>query len=346
MPSFDDSSTSQRVNRILDAARASAVSAVSAGSSGADPEPDDVWPEVWPPGSDDDPPLNTASQHGRHPGGPAGPRWDVPGRAAIAGGAFAVLAIAVVILLQLRGPSPGTVIPGQPAGQGPETASAGSTGSTLSTGSVPSNGSAQNGSGWSGGVTPVGAASPQPLNANGSPLPGAPLPGGSAVSTAPTAGLLRVYVVGQVTQPGVVSLVPGARVEDAVNAAGGATAKADLAVMNLARKVVDGERIVVPRPGEVVPTDEPAPSAAPAPGSGDGASGSAPAGGAAPGTPVNLNTATVADLDALPGVGPVIASRIVDWRQQNGNFKTVDDLGEVSGIGDATLAKLRPLVRV
>jgi competence protein ComEA len=70
------------------------------------------------------------------------------------------------------------------------------------------------------------------------------------------------------------------------------------------------------------------------------------AAGAAPGTPVDLNTATVAELDALPGVGPVIAGRIVAWRQENGRFTQVDDLGEVQGIGDATLAKLRPLVRV
>jgi competence protein ComEA len=162
-----------------------------------------------------------------------------------------------------------------------------------------------------------------------------------AGAVTPSAGQVRVYVVGQVQRPGVVSLAAGARVEDAVDAAGGATGKADLAVMNLARKVVDGERIVVPRPGEKVPAADPMPApdgAAPS----DGQAGTS----SAPGTPVDLNTATVADLDALPGVGPVIAGRIVAWRQQNGNFKTVDDLGEVSGIGDATLEKLRPLVRV
>jgi competence protein ComEA len=116
--------------------------------------------------------------------------------------------------------------------------------------------------------------------------------------------------------------------------------------MNLARKVVDGERIVVPRPGEKVatpdPVTDPGVAAAGVPSGAAGAEG----GAAPPGAPVDLNVATVAQLDALPGVGPVIAGRIVAWRQENGRFTQVDDLAEVQGIGDATLAKLRPLVRV
>jgi competence protein ComEA len=169
------------------------------------------------------------------------------------------------------------------------------------------------------------------------------MPGSPAGSEVASAGQFRVYVVGQVRHPGVVTLAPGARVEDAVQAVGGATAKADLAVMNLARRVIDGERIIVPRPGEKLPTDEPVAD----PGAGAAASaGAGDSGGAVPGAPVDLNSATVAQLDALPGVGPVIAGRIVAWRQENGRFATVDDLSEVQGIGDATMAKLRPLVRV
>jgi competence protein ComEA len=181
-------------------------------------------------------------------------------------------------------------------------------------------------------VLPAAASPPAPFVA--APVPAAtvsPVPP-SAASGAPGA---RVYVVGQVREPGVVTLPAGARVEDAVEAAGGATGRADLTVINLARPVQDGEQILVPKPGE---SPAPAPIATAAP------SGSGPAG--APAGPINLNTATAADLDSLPGVGPVIAQRIVDWRQQNGGFTSVDDLGEVSGIGDATLGRLRPLVTV
>ena len=112
--------------------------------------------------------------------------------------------------------------------------------------------------------------------------------------------------------------------------------------MNLARPIVDGERIVVPRPGETVPPEPAAPEPA-GPGAGSGAAG---AGGGGSGGPLDLNTATVAQLDALPGVGPVIAGRIVAWRQENGRFARVEDLTEVQGIGDATFARLRSLVRV
>ncbi|WP_244286200.1 ComEA family DNA-binding protein [Cellulosimicrobium cellulans] len=139
-----------------------------------------------------------------------------------------------------------------------------------------------------------------------------------------------VHVVGQVVTPGLVTVAADARVADALEAAGGATADADLAALNLARTVTDGEQIVVPRPGEAVP-----------------ATGSAPpaAGTAADGT-VDLNTADAAALDALPGIGPVLAERIVAWREENGPFTTVDELGEVSGIGPAVLADVRDLVRV
>jgi competence protein ComEA len=152
-----------------------------------------------------------------------------------------------------------------------------------------------------------------------------------------------VHVVGQVRHAGVVRLPAGARVEQALEAAGGATARADLVRVNLARPVVDGEQIVVPKPGE------PIVGAAAAPGIGSGGSTGATGssqGPASPQSPVDLNTATLVQLDGLPGVGPVLAQRILDWRSQNGRFSTVDELGEVSGIGDKVLERLRPLVRV
>jgi competence protein ComEA len=142
-----------------------------------------------------------------------------------------------------------------------------------------------------------------------------------------------VHVVGAVAAPGLVTVPQGSRVADALSAAGNATPVADLAGVNLAREVVDGEQIVVPVPGEVV-------AAAPGP-----SSGGAP-GGTGPGAPVDLNTADEAALDALSGIGPVLAARIVEWREANGPFTTVEELGEVSGIGDALLARLRDQVRV
>lgn len=163
---------------------------------------------------------------------------------------------------------------------------------------------------------------------------------GTAATSAPT--VLLVHVVGQVHRPGVVRLAPGARVQDAVSAAGGATDKADLTHVNLARPVLDGEQVVVPRPGEEV---TPAAGGPVAPGSDGGASVPTAGGGSAAG-PVDLNSADEAALDSLPGVGPVIAQRIVQWRTDNGRFTSVDELTEVSGIGDKLMAQLRPLVRV
>ncbi|WP_285623988.1 helix-hairpin-helix domain-containing protein [Kineosporia sp. NBRC 101677] len=162
----------------------------------------------------------------------------------------------------------------------------------------------------------------------------------AVADSTPSPGPLRVHVVGQVREPGVVALGSDARVQDAIEAAGGATGRADLARINLARKVIDGERILVPKPGQKLPAE-----------SSDGGSVEASAGsggnaGSGSAAPIDLNTASVTELDALPGVGPVLAARIVEWRQANGRFATVDDLNEVSGIGDATMEKLRPLVRV
>lgn len=168
-----------------------------------------------------------------------------------------------------------------------------------------------------------------------------------AASPAPD-GPVVVSVVGLVHKPGLVTLATGARIADALTAAGGPLEGADLVGLNMARRVADGEQIVVgiaPSPGEPpamgssVSTGVAAPAPANAPASGDGAG--APAGGT-----VDLNTATVEQLDTLPGIGPVTAAAIVAWRDANGRFTSIDQLGDVDGIGPARLEKLRNLVHV
>ncbi|BBY15167.1 ComEA family DNA-binding protein [Mycolicibacterium litorale] len=159
-----------------------------------------------------------------------------------------------------------------------------------------------------------------------------------------------VSVVGLVHRPGLVTLAAGARIADALEAAGGAVDGADLIGLNMARRLTDGEQIIVgiaPAPGQPATmgsstTGADATGAAPS-----DSSGSAPAEKTgSPGEPVNLNTATVEQLDTLPGVGPVTAAAIVAWRDANGPFGSVDQLGEVDGIGPARLARLRELVYV
>lgn len=150
----------------------------------------------------------------------------------------------------------------------------------------------------------------------------------------PPVVMQRVHVAGAVQEPGVVSLPEGTIVQDAILAAGGLTADADPAQLNLAAPVSDGMQIVIgtaaePK-GEVV--------------------GGGPPGGVGGGggerSLVNLNTATQEELESLPGVGPVTAQAIIGWRNDNGEFSAVDELQEISGIGPKTFEKLRPLVRV
>ncbi|MDR6172852.1 competence protein ComEA [Nocardioides zeae] len=149
-------------------------------------------------------------------------------------------------------------------------------------------------------------------------------------------GEVVVHVAGRVARPGIVVLPGGARVADAVEAAGGTVPDTDLTGLNLARVLVDGEQVLVGLdPSEGAPTAPTAPGAA-APG------GAAPSQGGL----VDLNTADLAALDLLPGVGPVTAQAIIDWREENGGFSHVDELLEVKGIGEATLAELAPLVTV
>lgn len=173
----------------------------------------------------------------------------------------------------------------------------------------------------------------------------------ASVAGATSGAPLSIHVVGAVRRPGVVQVPAGGRVADAVTAAGGMSG-ADATAINLARPLADGEQVHVPRPGESVPPPMPvAPAAgATAPGAPAAVAGptapGAPGGGAAAGGVVNVNTADATSLDALPGVGPVLAQRIVEWREKNGRFSSVDELGEVSGIGDKMLDRLRSKVTV
>ena len=155
----------------------------------------------------------------------------------------------------------------------------------------------------------------------------------TAVRSAPARpARLLVHVVGAVRQPGLYRLPEGSRIADAVTKAGGATRKADLTLVNLAAPVADGTQVVVPRRLPAAATGSPA--AAPA-----GSAAGTPSAG-----PVHLNTATVEQLDALPGIGPVTAQKIIDYRQENGAFASVDDLDAIPGIGPKRLEQLRELV--
>lgn len=162
----------------------------------------------------------------------------------------------------------------------------------------------------------------------------------SAVTPSATPAVLRVHVLGAVANPGVVSLAEGDRVEDALAAAGGMTDGARPGELNLAAPVADGDQIVV--------GNERAPGGdirGPSGGAASGGQGAAGGGGAASGK-VDLNKATAAQLESLPGVGPVTAQAILRWREQHQRFSRVEELQEVDGIGPKTFAQLQPLVRV
>ena len=139
---------------------------------------------------------------------------------------------------------------------------------------------------------------------------------------------LRVHVAGAVTRPGVYMLAPGAVVSQALEAAGGALEQADLAALNLAAPLADGQQVLVPRQGEPLPTPAAAAAAAPASGL------------------LDVNTATAPELERLPGIGPVLAQNIVDHRERNGPFRQIEDLLAVSGIGPSRLEQLRSLATI
>jgi competence protein ComEA len=165
--------------------------------------------------------------------------------------------------------------------------------------------------------------------AGGAPRPVVRLPRADTVTTvagSPSEGeVLVVHAAGAVVRPGVYRVPAGSRVNDVVNAAGGPAADADVDQLDLAAKVGDGDRVYVPRRGETVPN----------------ANASAASAG-----PLDLNRATVEQLDGLPGVGPATAKAIVDWRTQHGRFRSVQDLLDVPGIGRSKLDRLKALVVV
>jgi competence protein ComEA len=188
------------------------------------------------------------------------------------------------------------------------------------------------------GAAPAAVTTRAPSTTLLDPTPSSAAKGASAKGTTAT---IAVHVAGAVTHPGVVELHAGARVIDAVEAVGGALADGDLDRLNLAAKVTDGERVFVAKVGQADPG---------AVGDGTGATGGDdPSGGSAGGATggkVNLNTATQAQLEALPGIGPTYAQAILAERQRRGGFTSVNDLRSVHGIGDKRFAELAPLVTV
>jgi len=166
-----------------------------------------------------------------------------------------------------------------------------------------------------------------------------PTPTATVAPTA-TPTPVRVYVTGAVVKSDVYFLPAGSIIKDAIIAAGGFTSEADPERINQALELQDQQQIHVPRLGE---QDAPPPvQGAPASQSSNPGPGAAPVSGGL----INLNLASLEELDSLPGIGPAIAGRIIDYRQNNGNFKSVEALTEVSGIGQATLAKIKPFVTV
>lgn len=169
-------------------------------------------------------------------------------------------------------------------------------------------------------VAPVAAGGSDELTASDASL--------RVSSASPTERPVTVHVVGAVNTPGVLTLPQGSRVAEAIASAGGATPSADLSQLNLARILGDGEQVRVPVAGEVVQPEQQA------------------SGAATPGAPVNLNTATREQLEMLPRVGPAMAQRIIDYRTEHKGFRSVDELRNVTGVGDKTFEALAVLVTV
>ena len=198
------------------------------------------------------------------------------------------------------------------------------------------------------GASPAGGAG----SAAGGSATGVSATAAGAASSTTVPQELVVQVAGQVQRPGLYRLPLAARIDDLIRRAGGFAAKADRDRVNLAAPVADGQRIWIPARGERHPPDlvtgaDGGSGGGGAPIGGSGGSGtSKSASTVTPADPVDLNTATADQLDALPGVGPATAAAILAYRQESGRFNSVDDLLEVRGIGDAKLEQLRPLVHV
>ena len=183
--------------------------------------------------------------------------------------------------------------------------------------------------------------------AGGEPLvlaPASPPPASAAAVASPSAAAdVVVYVCGAVKSPGVVRVPAGARVADALALAGGPGVRAELDGVNLAAKVVDGQQIMVPERGATVAAGSSAGTGSSAAGGSTSAAGGSPT---APGVPVNINTASLEELDSLDGVGPATAQKIIDYRLASGPFKVIDDIKNVSGIGDAKFAAMKDSITV
>ena len=175
--------------------------------------------------------------------------------------------------------------------------------------------------------TSTAATQSKPATRRASPSAGP----ASVATTRGRGATMFVHVAGAVQKPGVIELPVGARVIDALDAVGGALADADLDRLNLAAKVVDGQQILVPKLGQPLPS---------------GASGTSGAATGGVTGPVNLNTASATELETLPGIGPVLAAAIVSERERRGGFRSVNELRQVRGIGEARFTDLKPLVTV
>jgi len=178
-----------------------------------------------------------------------------------------------------------------------------------------------------GGLTLMNRVQPAPIVIQAPPLP----------EPTPTPGPIRVYVNGQVTQPDVYTLPLGSIAEEAITAAGGFMPEADTAVVNLAQPLQDGMQIYVPAEGEDIPVEVVAP-----------VSGNVGVGGigVTSNSLININTATEAELDLLPGIGPSTAQKIIQHRETNGPFATIEAIMDVSGIGEAKFAAMQALITV
>lgn len=190
------------------------------------------------------------------------------------------------------------------------------------------------------GGTPAVQVSPAAGSASASPKAGTPTPTAAAAP-------LAAHVIGEVKRPGLVNLAPGARVDDAITAAGGLTSQANPGDLNLAQPLQDGQQVVVgsaSKPGGEVrgPLAAAVPGGASPATTGGAKTGGAGSTGSAVGARVNLNTASALELEELPGVGPATAQKIIAWREQNGRFVTVEQLMDVPGIGPKTYADIAP----